>query len=279
CAGSGPAYEITVCITTPMTASQKQAFTNAAARWSTVITGDVASVSGSINEGFCGAGTPSANMTYDDLLIFAAVANIDGPGSVLGQAGPCAIRTGATGLPVIGVMEFDVADLASLESSGGLGAVILHEMGHVIGIGTVWTRFGFLQTPSSTGNVLDTYYNGPGGIAGFDAIGGSTYTRGQKVPVENTGGAGTVNSHWRESVLRNELMTGFLNSGSNPLSLLTVRSLADLGYVVNTAAADNFFLTLTVRAPGSGTTIKLHDDLYTGPLHLMGPRGTRTRIR
>ncbi|HYW07714.1 MAG TPA: leishmanolysin-related zinc metalloendopeptidase [Longimicrobium sp.] len=278
CAGSGPAYEITVCITTAMTATQKQAFTRAAARWSTVITGDVASVSGSINEGFCGPGTPSANQTYDDLLIFAAVANIDGPGSVLGQAGPCALRTGATGLPVIGSMEFDVADLGGLESRGQLESVILHEMGHVLGIGTIWSRFGFLQNRTTT-TPLDTWYSGPGGIMGFNEIGGSTYTGGQKVPVENTGGGGTANAHWRESVLRNELMTGFLNTGSNPLSILTVRSLADMGYVVNTAAADNFFLSLTIRAPGSVPTLKLHDDLYTGPLYLMGPRGTRQRIR
>jgi len=278
CAGSGPAYEITVCITSVMTASQKQAFTSAAARWSTVITGDVPSLSGSLAAGTCGAGTPSANQTYDDLLIFAAITDIDGPGGVLGQAGPCVIRSGATGLPAIGVMEFDAADMASLESRGQLGSVILHEMGHVLGIGTIWTRFNLVQN-RTVSTPLDTYYSGAGGIMGFDAIGGSTYTGGQKVPVENTGGAGTANAHWRESVLRNELMTGFLNTGSNPLSILTIRSLADLGYVVNTAAADNFFLTLTLQAPGSAPALKLHNDLYTGPVYLMDPRGRRTRIR
>lgn len=277
CAGSGPAYEITVCITTPMTASQKQAFTTSAARWSSVITGDVASQPAPLAEGACGAGTPSVSQTVDDLLVFAAVTNIDGPGGVLGQAGPCVIRGGATGLPAVGMMQFDVADLASLENSGGLGAVILHEMGHVLGIGTVWIDFGLLQN-RTTGFPLDTYYSGAGGRMGFDAIGGSTYTLGQKVPVENTGGGGTANAHWRESVLRNELMTGYLNTGSNPLSILTIRSLADLGYVVNTAAADNFFLSLALQAPGA-PVLKLHNDLYTGPLYRMDPRGRRTRIR
>jgi hypothetical protein len=50
------------------------------------------------------------------------------------------------------------------------------------------------------------------------------------VPVENTGGPGTRNSHWRETVFRNELMTGFVGvAGGNPLSRMTVGSLQDLG--------------------------------------------------
>ena len=45
------------------------------------------------------------------------------------------------------------------------------------------------------------------------------------------GGAGTADSHWRESVLSNELMTGFLDAGvANPITRLTVAQFADLGY-------------------------------------------------
>jgi hypothetical protein len=39
-------------------------------------------------------------------------------------------------------------------------------------------------------------------------------------------------------VMTNELMTGFLNTGPNPLSAVTIESMADLGYAVNVAAAD-----------------------------------------
>ncbi len=61
------------------------------------------------------------------------------------------------------------------------------------------------------------------------------------VPVENTGGAGTRDSHWRDSILVNELMTGWAGPGTNlPLSRITVGSLADLGYTVNYAAADAY---------------------------------------
>lgn len=275
--GGGPAYEITLCIMTPMTATQRTAFTNSAARWATLVRGDLPNAAGSLPEGACGEGTPSMNTTYDDLLIFAGVEDIDGPGSVLGQAGWCARRSGG-GLPVIGVMAFDAADLATLESSNQLGNVILHEMGHVLGIGTMWSAMSLLLNPSTSSGTLDTSFSGANGIAGFDAIGGSTYTGGAKVPVENTGGAGTMNAHWRESVLANELMTGYLNAGSNPLSVLTVRSLADLGYTVDASMADSFFLTLALRAPGTGKALKLHDDLYTGPRFTLdrGGRFTRT---
>jgi hypothetical protein len=60
------------------------------------------------------------------------------------------------------------------------------------------------------------------------------------VPVENTGGAGTRDSHWRESTFNNELMTGYLNNGSNPLSRITVASLADIGYQVDISRADAY---------------------------------------
>lgn len=282
CVGSGPAYEITVCITTPMTAGQRAVFTNSANRWSTIIKGDLPSLAGSLGANACGLPHPSVNMTYDDLLIFAAVADIDGPGAVLGRAGPCVSRTGTGGLPVIGVMEFDGADLTNMESNGTLLSVILHEMGHVLGIGTIWTRFGLLQNPSTAGSPLDTYYSGAGGLAGFEAIGGATYTGGAKVPVENTGGPGTMNGHWRETVLRNELMTGFINGGgvANPLSQLTVRSLADLGYTVDPAAADPFSLTFALRdGPDTRPAFKLHNDIFNGPRFTLEKGGRFTRIR
>src|SRR5204863_6622090 len=62
------------------------------------------------------------------------------------------------------------------------------------------------------------------------------------VPVENTGGAGTRDSHWRESLFKNELMSGFIAAPNNPLSKITAASLKDLGYVVNMSAAEAYAL-------------------------------------
>lgn len=281
CEGGGAGYAMTLCFTTPMTPTQRAAFTDAAAKWSTIITADLPDSDGAIDRNDCGTGSPSADMVYDDLLIFAGLETIDGPGAVLGQAGPCFIRT-TSALPLIGVMRFDVADVNAMAANGSLGSVILHEMGHVIGVGTLWNYKGLLQNVSSATSVLDTYYTGANGRAGFDAIGGATYTGGQKAPVENTGGQGTANSHWRETVLVNELMTGYINGGANPLSQLTVRSLIDLGYTVNVGAADAFNLTLSVRQGADDPArpaVRMHDDLYKGPLHTMDRSGRVTRIR
>ena len=276
CAGRGAGYAMTLCFTSSVTASQRQVFVDAAARWASIITADLPDLTATIPASSCGTGSPSLSMTIDDLVIFAAVEHIDGPGQVLGQAGWCYRRSG--GLPIVGLMRFDAADVANLEAGGQFSSVILHEMGHVLGIGTLWNAFGLLHNPSSAGSTLDTYFSGAGAIAGFDAVGGSTYTAGQKVPVENTGGPGTINGHWRESVLGRELMTGFLNSGvANPLSLVTVRSLADLGYVVDVNAADAYMLSL--QAGGApGATLRLHNDLYTGPRYTIDRQGRRTRI-
>lgn len=276
--GGGTGFSITVCYRTSMSTSQRQAFANAAARWGTIITSDLPDSPAQLSAGSCDSGSPSLNMTIDDLVIFAGIQPIDGTGNVLGSAGWCYRRT--AGLPVVGTMRFDEADMANLEAGGRLGAVILHEMGHVLGIGTMWSIKGLLQNTSSSGSVLDTYFSGTAGIAAFNTIGGATYT-GLKVPVENTGGAGTINAHWRESILQNELMTGYLNSGSNPLSVLTIRSLEDIGYTVNVLAADPFTFGGSLsglRAPDAGL-LKLDGDIYTGRQSTIDPKGRVTRIR
>ena len=88
-------------------------------------------------------------------------------------------------------------------------------------------------------------------LQAFDAAGGAAFV-GAKVPVENTGGSGTRDSHWRESVFDAELMTGYMNAGvANPLSAVTAASLRDLGYSVDVARADSYALSsAALPAPG-----------------------------
>jgi hypothetical protein len=213
----------------------------------------------------------------DDLMIFVRVEAIDGAGGVLGAAGPC-INRAAGALPIVGRIRLDAADLAYMEDAGLLRNVILHEMGHVLGIGTRWAAFLLLRDPSPADDEpLDTYYAGANGILGFDFVGGGAYSGGRKVPVENTGSAGTMNTHWRESVLADELMTGYASLGAMPLSQLTVRSLADLGYAVDPAAADPFFLSLDLRADPR-TLVPLGDDVDDGPRYAVGEDGVLVRV-
>ncbi len=265
-------FDITLRYLSTPTSAQGEAFASAVARWETIIIGDVADLRANAAAASCGENSPALAQVVDDILIFITLEPIDGPGSVLGAAGPCFIRVPGN-LSVVGRMRFDTDDLAVLEQEGALQDVILHEMGHVLGIGTLWPQFGLLVGPSLSGG-LDPHFAGAGAISAFNAAGGGTYAGGNKVPVEATGGLGTADSHWRETVLDNELMTGFVAQAGNPLSAITVRSLADMGYVVNLSGADSFTLGAALRAGPFARRWHLENDVIRGPIYRMDQTGT-----
>lgn len=210
-----------------LTDEQRAAFTAAADRWTRMIVGDLPPV---VADG----------ETIDDVLILAQGTAIDGPGGVLGQAGPTVLRPASAGaaalLPAKGVMSFDTADLEQMQADGTLGDVITHEMGHVLGIGSIWLDKGVLQGSGS----INPTFTGAGAMAEYAALLGAAAPR--RVPVENTGGVGTAGAHWRETVFRDELMSGFIAAAGNPISRVTVASLGDLGYQVDVDAAEPYTL-------------------------------------
>jgi hypothetical protein len=202
-----------------LTPSQEALFRAAADRWSEIITGDLPD-------------TVFEGIAVDDVLIDASAIPIDGPGGVLGQAEPDEFRTGSW-LPIYGYMQFDAADIGRQEANGSLWHTILHEIGHVLGVGTIWQPLGLLVGAGGD----NPFFTGPRAMAEYGALIGVPSA---PVPVENSGGPGTRDGHWRESVLGHESMTGYLSPGSNPISRVTVASMADLGYVVNLDAADPY---------------------------------------
>lgn len=203
-------YSINVEFQGGLSATQMAIFNDSANRWSEVITSELS------------------------LNIEAKGTAIDGPGRVLGQAGPRSVKAG-TLFPDNGIMEFDTADLAAMEADGSLFNVILHEMGHVIGIGTLWKYHGFLEG-EGTANPL---FVGPKAMSEYGVLLGNSST---KVPAANTGGAGTADSHWRETTFGNELMTGYADRGLLPLSRLTAAMLEDMEYEVNYDAVDPYII-------------------------------------
>ena len=217
-------YNISLKFLLPPTERQVEVFEAAAARWERIIIEDVPSFTGTIPSAFFGF-PPAVDGTLDDIVIEVALAPIDGPGNILGQAGPRFVRTDDF-LTLSGIMFFDVADLDFLEQLDLFEDVIVHEMGHVLGVGTLWNtaQFGFDRTLRE-GPSDNPYFLGMQANVHWNAEGGS-----DELPVENIGGPGTALSHWRESSLSNELMTGFLNLGENPLSRITAGSMKDLGY-------------------------------------------------
>jgi hypothetical protein len=240
--GTAKAFVIDLRLLTTMTAGQRDAFVTAATRWMTVITGDVPDIQLTRPAGDCGTGSPAIDEFVDDVIIFASVQNIDGPGGILGSAGPCTIRS-PSALPVVGRMRFDDADLAPREASGQLVPLILHEMGHVLGFGTVWTDRSLLVDRGTN----DPIFVGTQALALWPTL--TLGYVGRPVPVENQFGAGTADSHWRESIFVTELMTGFIESPGvpMPLSRMTIASMRDLGYVVNYEAGDAYAGSLLAR--------------------------------
>jgi hypothetical protein len=215
------------------------AFTDAAARWSQIITADIPDI------------TSSPYGAIDDLLIDASIVAIDGPGGILGQAGPDYLRSGSR-LPGHGEMEFDSADVASMFASGTWTNVILHEMGHILGIGTLWDD---LHLKNGTGNYIGAY-----ALAEYRTVSGNAGAT--SVPVERGGGSGTAGAHWDETIFNTELMTGYAEAGGvpMPISRMTVGTLQDIGYTVNYSAADFYSLpggpqTNVISGDGGNNTL------------------------
>ena len=215
-------FNITLRFVKPVTDKQARLFRRSARRWQEIIVDDVQAIVGVIPRNLCGDfGTPRFEGRIDDILIDVILQPIDGPGNVLGSAGPCAIRF-VDDLPAYGIMFFDSEDLDFIESLDLLDEVIIHEMGHVLGFGTLW---GFERELLIKLDTRTPRFIGPAAIRQWHLLGG----RG-RVPVEGQFGPGTRFAHWDEATFDNELMTGFLNLGENPLSNVSALSMRDLGY-------------------------------------------------
>lgn len=223
----------------------RQAFVDAAAIWENLIPSYVDGRQGSFQ--------------FSGISINASVDNIDGAGNILGSAGPATGGYDDSGylLAATGTMQFDSADFSS--PTGVFQDLVLHEMAHVIGVGTLWQLNG-LYNPSET-SVIDPVngqtvgrYTGTYGLLGWQAEFDEDATF---VPVEKGGGNGTANGHWNEENgvadtgyissitgldARYELMTGWLEPGSF-IGEVTKGSLRDLGYGVTIVPETSIWLT------------------------------------
>jgi hypothetical protein len=226
-AATAPGFQIEVVFPdSSLTASQKQVFSQAAARWGEIIVGDLSDVT-------------VGGDVIDDIRITAVGESIDGEYGTLGTGGPSWGNSPRP--PAQGSMTFDTADLPRMEGDGTLFPVILHEMGHALGLGTMW----------SFRNLL-----GSGGYVGTNAL--REYRFLLNLPDATyipTAGSG----HWDETTFDTELMTPIAEFAGilQPISRMTVGSLEDLGYQVNYAAADPY-------PPSSGSvTVTVGDATVT----------------
>lgn len=302
-AGSSPlpaagTFNIELVPIEPITDPDAQAaFDVAEATWESIIRNELPNVdfSGQPFDGLCqNVDVGTIDDVVDDLRIYIEFAPDDGPGGTIASAGPCLIRSaGSPRTALVGVMKFDSDDFGNLSASA-LNRVILHEMAHVIGFGTLWNLNGQLENPScpdTNGDGAgdcdasdppgpDTRFTGTAASGAYRALGGIADAN---VPVENAqGGAGTRDGHWRESIFDRELMTGFLtNNVTNPLSILTVGALDDSGLTVDYSQVDNYSIpgSAPFPAPGDPGVIDLRDDIRTGPIWAVTGAGEFVLVR
>lgn len=239
------------------------------------------------NAGLEGNFTINGGEVIDHLIIYVDFFSENS--NVLGRAGPCYCQRNSpptagpdilgscgfldtTLIPLIGNMKFNSAQTASSDY-----ATVLHEMGHVLGIGTLWDNKGLLDNKITsfplTGFETKPTYSGVNGVAAYDVlVPGETKT---SVPVEDgVDGAGSVilslnggniNGHWDKDEMKNELMT-YQISYPSVTTNLTILSLIDLGYTVDASLAeapDQNFLSASNNLRGS--TITFVDDMYLPP--------------
>jgi hypothetical protein len=174
--------------------------------------------------------------------------------------------------PYMGLMGFDSADTdwllngekGDLTGTDGLwDEVVLHEMLHVLGVGTIWEPMG--KVAESANSDIGWVFTGENAIAEYLAMfpdeadlidqgwtdvanDGTVFNDVDGVPIQevyvgpgvdgiegNDDDEFAAGGHWREIIFGDELMTPSLN-GAADLTDLTLASLSDLGYTVDEGA-------------------------------------------
>ncbi len=222
----------------PLNAQQQATVREAATRVSALITSPFAPVRVDIPANDCDRGLPKVQGTLKQLLVFVVVKQLDDDVYATGM--PCDLRDGSY-LPVYGVVDLNSVGLSELPREDLLDTMI-HELLHVLGVGTLWEPEYRVSVSGDTdgrtfvrraGGVL--YYTGPRALAAYRALGGQK----QGVPLDPDAG------HWSGQAVCAEILSGSASDFTgrvNPVSVLTLGALEDLGYRVNRAGAERFNL-------------------------------------
>jgi len=227
------------------------------------------------------------------VVIYARDTSPLGAGRIA-TAGPCLVR-GASQLTLYGVMTFSRAFLPPVLSQAQLNDAVLHEMTHVLGFNPV--HWGILPDTAVALRLIvnagatppNASFRGSRAVAACLALPLAVASScSPTIPLENLSGAGSDDSHWKESIFRSELMTpsiGNFDTG-HPFSTMTLAAMADLGYTTNPAAADAYtfgssvMLNLQALRTAQGIATEIHfTDEVTRPIGSISQSGKLTRFR
>lgn len=162
------------------------------------------------------------------------------PPRIGGQGGPCVLRP--NGLPLLGTISLNLFNY-NLLSDQKLDDLLQHEVGHVLGLGTIWGRGSFARLVDGDSSATDPIFVGPSALAAFTRLGRSTRFAGRRVPLQLG-----VLGHWRSDAFSGELMSPSLIATAQPTSSVTVAALRDLGWVVEPEAYEEYALPDAVIA-------------------------------
>jgi len=134
---SGESYDLTLDVS-QVEPAFLDGFLAAKVRWEQVLVGDLPDINrgNAIAPDDTDCDLNQMPQIIDDVFMCTSTVENDGEGGILASAGVEFIRAfpGIPGenLPLIGSMEFDVADAQNLLDEGDFASVVLHEMGHLV---------------------------------------------------------------------------------------------------------------------------------------------------
>ncbi len=246
------AYNIRLVLAPSVSKNHLPGIYRAVSKWQAIINGSLPypeTVSSIHIEQNCGVMISQPELTVDDIVLFINVAKIDEANNVYANAGWCILDDNK--MPRVAVITLDSADVDALARNRHLEAVMIHEIAHCLGFGTLWETksvFGFYTRQYVTAASVNPpwFFERPNAqIAEAEVTGNAV---GPYPQVEHLGGQGTERSHWSDARYGKEIMTGFIDHDQPVISLLTIRSMADIGYEVDVTQADELKVVETKKS-------------------------------